>query len=596
MTLKYGRHQTPVTKSNVIKAKVEDPISTHLPTYVNGVEGRSDLLLVPLDSKYKIESNRAFGYKYSLAHSSSPKNSKTCGTELASDADLNKFSDVIDITQDGTLYTNNQRGRATLLVEDLYKNSEFQMVNLLVTPVYSVFVYNSNKASILPLQSVTKLRVMYQDEAGRLFPERLGGGNRISVQSSDPSVLEAELGENNDWVVVRAKKLGTSIVTVSLSENPAVYDAFPITVGSIVHPSSPVSVHVGGFIHFTATNEFSDESKEKWFSDDDKILKIDATSGQASAVKSGKANILLRDIVNFKSNVNVFRINKASMGSEAPKTLTNIENHELYQEEFQIPIRFHASSEEISDFNNENSNINNNLYLNCEVSEEVSELLSITSDIITDPKTNKQSPVCKIRINPSYPSDIKFAENIILTTKLQTHNKVFTHETDFHLKIVWAFKNMSEVTDIKLSRSANRKEIKYQSNGELEIKETHYLRKFLSHTYDRVTNIHVIAIEIPEDNENTFDGEIIVMNQKTGQKETLNVAYVPSASLFENVKVNFTEGPDMGMTDLVVIIVCGVLISFAVKIAFDNTKNKDEFSEKLLATGSNYNTVYGSNN
>jgi len=71
---------------------------------------------------------------------------------------------------------------------------------------------------------------------------------------------------------------------------------------------------------------------------------------------------------------------------------------------------------------------------------------------------------------------------------------------------------------------------------------------------------------------------------------------VPSASLFENVKVNFTEGPDMGMTDLIVIVVCAILISFAVKIAFDNTKNKDEFSEKYLNSNSNYNTVYGSNN
>ena len=226
VTLKYGRSQAPVTKFNVIKAKVEDPIWTNLPTYVNGPEGRSDLLLIPLDSKYKIESNRSIGYKYSLAYSSLRKNLNTCGTGVVSDADFDKFSDVVDISHDGTLQTNNQRGRATLLVEDLYKNSEFQMINLLVTPVYSVFVHNSYKASILPLQSVTKLRVMYQDEAGRLFPERLEGGDRILVQSSDPSVLEVDLGDNSDFLVVRAKKLGTSIVVVSLSENPSVYDVF----------------------------------------------------------------------------------------------------------------------------------------------------------------------------------------------------------------------------------------------------------------------------------------------------------------------------------------------------------------------------------
>jgi hypothetical protein len=109
-----------------------------------------------------------------------------------------------------------------------------------------------------------------------------------------------------------------------------------------------------------------------------------------------------------------------------------------------------------------------------------------------------------------------------------------------------------------------------------------------------MANVHVIAIEIPEDNENTFNGEIIVMNGKTGQRETLKVGYEPSASLFENVKVNFREGPDMGLTDLFVIVVCLVLIMFAIKIAFDNTKNRDDFSDKILGN-SNYNTVYGSN-
>jgi hypothetical protein len=136
------------------------------------------------------------------------------------------------------------------------------------------------------------------------------------------------------------------------------------------------------------------------------------------------------------------------MAAEAPKTLTNIPTHDLYQEEFQIPIRFHASSQEISNFNSDTSNINNNLHLLCELSEEVSELLTITSLILTDPKTGRQDAICRIKINQSYPPNIKFAENIILTTKLQTHNKFFTHETDFHLKIIWAFKKITQLTEV----------------------------------------------------------------------------------------------------------------------------------------------------
>ena len=84
------------------------------------------------------------------------------------------FNDIINIYNDGTIVSNNQRGRANVLIEDSYRNNEFQLVNLLVTPVYSIFVQDSYKASVLPLNSSTKLRIMLQDEFGRLFPERLG--------------------------------------------------------------------------------------------------------------------------------------------------------------------------------------------------------------------------------------------------------------------------------------------------------------------------------------------------------------------------------------------------------------------------------------
>ena len=183
---------------NVI-AKVADPISTQIPTYINGAEGRSDLLLIPPESKYKINSNRSFGYKYSLACSSS-RNTGTCGgippmdDNNSSELGPPSFNDIVNIYNDGTIVSNNQRGRANVLIEDSYRNNEFQLVNLLVTPVYSIFVYDSYKASVLPLNSSTKLKIMLQDEFGRLFPDRLSNQHiflnkifRFSIQKRQVS-------------------------------------------------------------------------------------------------------------------------------------------------------------------------------------------------------------------------------------------------------------------------------------------------------------------------------------------------------------------------------------------------------------------------
>jgi len=150
---------------NVVKAKVEDPITTYIPTYINGPIGRSDLLLIPPESIYKLITNKKVSIRHSLACSSLNLNNERnvhCGYN--SDASYNtkhnnNFSDIVNIHLDGTVVSNNQKGRATVLIENEMKENEFQLLNLLVTPINSIFVMNSYKASILPLQSSTKLKV-----------------------------------------------------------------------------------------------------------------------------------------------------------------------------------------------------------------------------------------------------------------------------------------------------------------------------------------------------------------------------------------------------------------------------------------------------
>ena len=43
------------------------------------------------------------------------------------------------------------------------------------------------------------------------------------------------------------------MVTVYLTDNPDVFDIFPVTIGSVITPASPVYVHVGGEIQFLSS-------------------------------------------------------------------------------------------------------------------------------------------------------------------------------------------------------------------------------------------------------------------------------------------------------------------------------------------------------
>lgn len=167
-----------------------------------------------------------------------------------------------------------------------------------------------------------------------------------------------------------------------MSSDPSVYDSFPVTIGSIVQPESPINVHVGGVIKFTVGHESdNNENNERWFSDDERALKIDKITGYASALMVGKPNIFLKDMVNFKSTVNIFRVNKASLSVDAPKVLTNIEGHLAYRREYKIPIKFFYNDKELTSFKSNSNNINNSLDLICEVRGDVNDLLDVSSEI-----------------------------------------------------------------------------------------------------------------------------------------------------------------------------------------------------------------------
>lgn len=223
-----------------------------------------------------------------------------------------------------------------------------------------------------------------------------------------------------------------------------IYDVFPVTVGSLVQPASPIQIHLGGMVNFVVTNDLMQGPKERWFSDNSHMLEVDSVSGVATALKIGSTNVQLKDIVNYTSNVHIFRINKAVLGNDAPHFYTNIASKEQYKEEYKVHVRFFSDSDEIFKFNDENGQIDNNLHFECEVDEFHRDMVVVNGEIATDSKTGQQAAYCFVKLKTAYPENFRFREYIIMTVKLQTNNKVYTWEHDFNLKALWGFKSVQK--------------------------------------------------------------------------------------------------------------------------------------------------------
>lgn len=145
-----------------------------------------------------------------------------------------------------------------------------------------------------------------------------------------------------------------------------------------------------------------------------------------------------------------------------------------------------------------------------------------------------------------------------------------------------------------MDKNNRKKEITLQNNGALDVKESHYLRQFLSHGYDG-KYLHTILINIPDTVQDKFDGEIVITNPDTNQKETIDVYFEPNASIFDNVNIKISTSTDIGITDVLVMIGCIIQVFIAFKTAYEGRSSKDEFNENILNSKSKYNTVYGTN-
>ena len=133
-------------------------------------------------------------------------------------------------------------------------------------------------------------------------------GVEFGVYVTNSKVIEAKIQDQGTSLVIRAKSIGSALCTVYLIENPSIFDTFYVSVGTIVVPSSPVYVHVGGFIYFSVSSSGSSKADPVWRTEQKNVLEIDSYSGKAVALKEGKANVMLSSVIQYSTRVNTIII------------------------------------------------------------------------------------------------------------------------------------------------------------------------------------------------------------------------------------------------------------------------------------------------
>lgn len=232
--------------------------------------------------------------------------------------------------------------------------------------------------------------------------------------------------------------IGATLCTVSLESNPFIFDLFLIIVDSIITPSSPVFLHVGGSVQFNVLSK-NGETKEKWFTNDNSIIELNQVTGKAVGLKEGVAMVLYKETIQYTTKVNVFRVNRFILDNKAPTLFTNIPSSKFFKDEYKVLIRAFSDEYEIEEIFTEKGPINNNLRFFCETPQ--SEWIFVSQEIHFDVYEKKHKMYCVVRMKKNYPNEIKVPNSVaILANLVSNKENLFKFQWRFHFEIYWAFK------------------------------------------------------------------------------------------------------------------------------------------------------------
>lgn len=194
------------------------------------------------------------------------------------------------------------------------------------------------------------LLVKFQNDHAHLFANNIEGVG-VGIELSHPRVVTAELDHFNQTLTLSAQGSGECNVILYLLSNPLhVFDIFRVRVTSIVKPSSPVSLHVGGQVTFklcdsSSANEYK-PSKDAhfWSSNNNGVLDINSMTGEARGLSEGKAEVMLSNHINAASIVIVSKVKYAEIDEKSRKNLvisTDLYNGQYSQSEVRFRVKLY---------------------------------------------------------------------------------------------------------------------------------------------------------------------------------------------------------------------------------------------------------------
>ena len=218
----------------------------------------------------------------------------------------------------------------------------------------------------MPLGANVDLSILLLDSFGRAFAKGLEKGAMIEFDISHPKVLNAKLDYFNSTISISAVGLGASVIHVYYTDKERLLlDIIKIHVSSIIEPIGPIEVHLGGTVKFKTTSNYTQTNKASWESENTKIMSVDSRNGFGKAAGEGKTTIHINDTIQLSTSVSVLKIKQIKVeNSTMPQYIANVQGSKLYQDSYNLVLRFFSDANEIPYYRKSNL-IENNIYFDC---------------------------------------------------------------------------------------------------------------------------------------------------------------------------------------------------------------------------------------
>ncbi|KAJ3682423.1 hypothetical protein LUZ60_014996 [Juncus effusus] len=186
-------------------------------------------------------------------------------------------------------------------------------------------------ASHLAVGDEFELDIMYCDDLGYVFSEA-NGVVPFEVETNYPDILSIlDIKDVNSTytghkhVVLQARRPGTALVRIIISNDPKKSDYLSVSVGSQIYPKDPI-LHVGNYVNFTIVGDGAGMNKPRsgqWFSGNESVLSIHKLTGEAHAHGVGTAKVIFKSPnMKLQTVISVMNVDKIIIDSPL-EILTN---------------------------------------------------------------------------------------------------------------------------------------------------------------------------------------------------------------------------------------------------------------------------------